>query len=202
MSRLGCAIDGMIGIDPHRDTQAAAATDPVGGLLAQTSASADAAAAAHRGPRATPWTPSARRGRPSPTTISWRRVVVVTGRRCGCCCRHAKRLRRQGQRHQSAQGADRGSARGAAGRAPRARDQAADRVLRHVAGAAGPVARAPHDRAGAALDRPPRPAAGRRGRRAPGRVGPPGRCHRSVAARAARYWTNQRRPGAGQLVTC
>jgi transposase len=32
-----------IGVDTHRDTLAAAATDPVGGLLAQTSTSADAA---------------------------------------------------------------------------------------------------------------------------------------------------------------
>ena len=43
MSRLAGAIDGMIGVDPHRDTLAAAATDPVGGLLAQTSVRADAA---------------------------------------------------------------------------------------------------------------------------------------------------------------
>jgi transposase len=43
MSRLADAIDGVIGVDPHRDTLAAAATDPVGGLLAQTSTSADAA---------------------------------------------------------------------------------------------------------------------------------------------------------------
>jgi transposase len=43
MSRLAGAIDGMIGVDTHRDTLAAAATDPVGGLLAQISVSADAA---------------------------------------------------------------------------------------------------------------------------------------------------------------
>jgi transposase len=43
MTRLAGAIDGVIGIDTHRDTLAAAATDPVGGLLAQTSVSADAA---------------------------------------------------------------------------------------------------------------------------------------------------------------
>jgi hypothetical protein len=36
MSRLGGAIDGVIGVDPHRDTLAAAVTDAVGGLLAQT----------------------------------------------------------------------------------------------------------------------------------------------------------------------
>jgi transposase len=42
MSRLAGAIDGVIGVDTHRDTLAAA-TDPVGGLLAQTSVSADAA---------------------------------------------------------------------------------------------------------------------------------------------------------------
>jgi transposase len=43
MSRLAGAIDGVIGVDTHRDTLAAAATDPVGGLLAQTSVRADAA---------------------------------------------------------------------------------------------------------------------------------------------------------------
>jgi transposase len=43
MSRLAGAIDGVIGVDPHRDTLAAAATDPVGGLLAQTSVRADGA---------------------------------------------------------------------------------------------------------------------------------------------------------------
>ena len=43
MSRLAGTIDGMIGVDPHRDTLAAAATDVVGGLLAQTSVRADAA---------------------------------------------------------------------------------------------------------------------------------------------------------------
>jgi hypothetical protein len=43
MSRLAGAVDGVIGVDPHRDTFAAAATDPVGGLLAQTSVRADAA---------------------------------------------------------------------------------------------------------------------------------------------------------------
>ena len=43
MSRLASAIDGVIGVGPHRDTLAAAATDPVGGLLAQTSVSTDAA---------------------------------------------------------------------------------------------------------------------------------------------------------------
>jgi transposase len=42
MSRLAGAIDGVIGVDPHRDTLAAAATDPVGGVLAQTSVRADA----------------------------------------------------------------------------------------------------------------------------------------------------------------
>jgi transposase len=43
MSRLAGTIDGVIGVDTHRDTLAAAAIDPVGGLLAQTSVSADAA---------------------------------------------------------------------------------------------------------------------------------------------------------------
>jgi hypothetical protein len=135
MSRLAGAIDGVIGVDPHRDTLAAAAADPVGGVLAQTSVSADAAGyrrlfdfaraqvpgrrcwavegagsygaglaaflQAHgervvevgrpkrpprrTGPRATPWTPSAPRGRHSPTTIALRPGAVATGRRCGCC---------------------------------------------------------------------------------------------------------------------
>ena len=42
MSRSAGAVDGVIGVDTHRDTLAAAATDPVGGLLAQTSLRADA----------------------------------------------------------------------------------------------------------------------------------------------------------------
>ena len=47
MSRLAGAIDGVIGVDTHRDTLAAAATDPVGGLLAQTSVRADAGGYRH-----------------------------------------------------------------------------------------------------------------------------------------------------------
>ena len=43
MRRLAGAIDGVIGVDPHRDSLGAAVTDPVGGVLAQTSVSADAA---------------------------------------------------------------------------------------------------------------------------------------------------------------
>jgi transposase len=43
MTRLAGTIDGVIGVDPHRDTLAAATTDPVGGLLAQTSVRAGAA---------------------------------------------------------------------------------------------------------------------------------------------------------------
>jgi hypothetical protein len=43
MTRLAGVIDGVIGVDTHRDTLSAAATDPVGGLLAQTSTSVDAA---------------------------------------------------------------------------------------------------------------------------------------------------------------
>jgi transposase len=42
MSGLTGTIDGVIGVDPHRDTLAAAVTDPVGGLVAQMSARADA----------------------------------------------------------------------------------------------------------------------------------------------------------------
>ena len=41
MSRVVGAIDGVIGVDTHRDTLAAAASDPVGGLLAQTPVQAD-----------------------------------------------------------------------------------------------------------------------------------------------------------------
>jgi hypothetical protein len=43
MSRLAGTIDGVIGVGTHRDTLAAAVTDPVGGVLAQLSVSADAA---------------------------------------------------------------------------------------------------------------------------------------------------------------
>ena len=43
MTRLADTVDGVIGVDTHRDTLAAAATNMVGGLLAQTSVSADAA---------------------------------------------------------------------------------------------------------------------------------------------------------------
>jgi len=43
MTRLADTVDGVIGVDTHRDTLAAAATDPVGGLVAQTSVTADAA---------------------------------------------------------------------------------------------------------------------------------------------------------------
>ncbi|HET7516903.1 MAG TPA: transposase, partial [Actinomycetes bacterium] len=41
MTRLAETVDGVIGVDTHRDTLAAAATDRVGGTLAQTSAAAD-----------------------------------------------------------------------------------------------------------------------------------------------------------------
>jgi transposase len=43
MTRLADTVDGVIGVDTHRDTLAAAATDPVGGTLAQTAAAADLA---------------------------------------------------------------------------------------------------------------------------------------------------------------
>src|SRR5829696_707907 len=43
MTRLAETVDGVIGVDIHRDTLAAAATDRVGGTLAQTSAAADLA---------------------------------------------------------------------------------------------------------------------------------------------------------------
>jgi len=43
MSRLAGVIDGVIGVDTHRDTLAAAVTDMVGGLLAQTSVRAHGA---------------------------------------------------------------------------------------------------------------------------------------------------------------
>jgi transposase len=43
MTRLAGTIDGVIGVDTHRDTLAAAAIDLVGGVLAQVSVGADAA---------------------------------------------------------------------------------------------------------------------------------------------------------------
>jgi transposase len=43
MTRLADTVDGVIGVDTHRDTLAAAATDRVGGILAQTAAAADLA---------------------------------------------------------------------------------------------------------------------------------------------------------------
>jgi len=43
MTGLAGTIDGVIGVDAHRDTLAAAAVDPVGGFLARTSVGADAA---------------------------------------------------------------------------------------------------------------------------------------------------------------
>jgi transposase len=43
MSRLADTVDGVIGVDTHRDTLAVAATDRVGGTLAQTAAAADLA---------------------------------------------------------------------------------------------------------------------------------------------------------------
>jgi hypothetical protein len=83
MSRLAGASDGMIGVDTHRDSLAAATTDPVGGLLAQASVRADGAGyrrlldfALARVPRR-PWTPSAPPRRRSPMNIPWRRVVVA-----------------------------------------------------------------------------------------------------------------------------
>jgi transposase len=43
MTRLAETVDGVIGVDTHRDTLAAAVTDPVGGTLGQTAATADLA---------------------------------------------------------------------------------------------------------------------------------------------------------------
>jgi transposase len=43
MTRLADTVDGVVGVDTHRDSLAAAATDPLGGLLAQTAVSADTA---------------------------------------------------------------------------------------------------------------------------------------------------------------
>jgi hypothetical protein len=56
MTRLAGTVDGVIGVDPHRDTLAAAVTDPVGGLLARTSVSADA--------------------------VGYQRLLAFTGRKC------------------------------------------------------------------------------------------------------------------------
>jgi transposase len=43
MPTLAELVDGVIGVDTHRDTLAAAALTPVGGVLAQTAVSADMA---------------------------------------------------------------------------------------------------------------------------------------------------------------
>src|SRR3954468_6655261 len=43
MPMLADTVDGVIGVDTHRDTLAAAALTPTGGVLAQTTASADTA---------------------------------------------------------------------------------------------------------------------------------------------------------------
>jgi transposase len=43
MTRLAETVDAVIGVDTHRDTLAAAVTDPVGGTLGQTAATADLA---------------------------------------------------------------------------------------------------------------------------------------------------------------
>jgi transposase len=43
MTRLADTVDGVIGVDTHRDTLAAAAIDPVGGTLGQTAAATDLA---------------------------------------------------------------------------------------------------------------------------------------------------------------
>src|SRR5215213_10923555 len=45
MSTLAELVDGVIGVDSHRDTLAAAALNPVGGLLGQTAARANTAGA-------------------------------------------------------------------------------------------------------------------------------------------------------------
>ena len=42
MPILADTVDGVIGVDTHRDTLAAAALSPVGGILAQTATRADA----------------------------------------------------------------------------------------------------------------------------------------------------------------
>jgi transposase len=47
MTMLAVTVDGVIGVDPHRDTLAAAAVTQVGGVLAQTTTSADAAGYQH-----------------------------------------------------------------------------------------------------------------------------------------------------------
>jgi hypothetical protein len=48
MAMLADTVDGVIGVDTHRDTLAAAAVTQVGGVLAQTTTSADAAGYQHR----------------------------------------------------------------------------------------------------------------------------------------------------------
>jgi hypothetical protein len=48
MTRLTDTVDGVIGVDTHRDTLAAAATDRVGGTLAQTVAATNACSTSPR----------------------------------------------------------------------------------------------------------------------------------------------------------
>jgi transposase len=43
MAMLAALVDGVIGVDPHRDTLTAAAVSHLGGVLARTTTSADAA---------------------------------------------------------------------------------------------------------------------------------------------------------------
>jgi len=43
MAMLAAHVDGVIGVDTHRDTQAAATVTNLGGVLAQTTTSANAA---------------------------------------------------------------------------------------------------------------------------------------------------------------
>jgi hypothetical protein len=111
MTRLVAAIDGVIGVDTHHDTLAAAVTHMVGGLLAQTAVRADAA--------------GYRQLFDSPEDqVSGRRCWAVEGAGSyGAGLAAFLQARgerggggRQGLRHHPGQGADRQGARGAAGR--------------------------------------------------------------------------------------
>jgi hypothetical protein len=96
MTRLAETVDGVIGVDTHRGRRCWAvegAGSYGAGLTAFLQARGERVVEVGRpsgprdapGPRVTPWTPSARRGRRWPVIIRSLRAVVATGRRCRCC---------------------------------------------------------------------------------------------------------------------
>ena len=111
MAMLADSIDGVIGVDTHRDTLTAAAVTAIGGLLGHATAPTDAvgyrellafAAGQVPGrrcwaiegaggrpatlpPRAMRWTPSTSPATPSSRPIRSWCAGVGTAKRCGCC---------------------------------------------------------------------------------------------------------------------